>query len=117
MKYSLEKGLLKVQYQLKALEESCRETEIRVSNVTETNNVSAGLRRWLTCKICTIVPGDTIVLASCCGNVIGCGSCAEQWYSEQDDDSGHPCILCKGESADTKLVILKGLDDLQRLIN
>ena len=79
----------------------------RVSDVTNETYVTSALREILRCKVCTQVPENTIILAACCGQIVGCGECVQKYIAENEC-----CILCKNESAIDKLVELKGFQML-----
>jgi len=65
------------------------------------------IRVVLTCQICQRVPNQgNIVLALCCGQLIGCGDCTQKWLMENET-----CPLCRGICID-KVVPFRSLDNV-----
>jgi hypothetical protein len=86
-----------------AIEESVRDVK---SNVF----VSVAMREYLTCKICKDIPSpNAIVIASCCGQMLGCAGCVQQ--IEEDK-----CILCNVEGLFSKVINLKGFDPIVNVL-
>ena len=45
-------------------------------------------------------------MAKCCGQIVGCGKCIQEWLCEGDD----LCILCKGSEFANNVTEVKGFD-------
>ena len=79
----------------------------KVSDVKEENYVASSLREILKCKVCTQVPFNTVIIGSCCGQILGCGNCIQKCASENSE-----CILCKAKDFIQHIIELKGFQPI-----
>lgn len=63
------------------------------------------------CCVCLKVVSKVMV-AGCCKRIIGCQSCIEQWFSDQDC-----CPLCKAANSKDKAFLLKGMDEFIAVVS
>ncbi|XP_062381043.1 uncharacterized protein LOC134069174 [Sardina pilchardus] len=78
-----------------------------VHNLAADATVSQCLKEVFICKICTNMPTTVVVVAACCGQILGCGGCIQTYLEENDD-----CMLCKSPTFGNKLVFLRGVSEL-----
>ncbi|XP_076135704.1 uncharacterized protein LOC143118556 [Alosa pseudoharengus] len=78
-----------------------------VQNLGAEATVTKCLKEAFICKICTNLPSTVVVVAACCGQIVGCGACV-QTYLENNDD----CLLCKSTMFGNKLVFLRGVSEI-----
>ena len=87
----------------------------RYRDNTSHNNMATLFRQLISCKVCFSTPKkeDTVLAGACCGNILGCGSCVTRYYETEQNT----CIVCRNPEADTKCIILKGLDEMRNLLD
>ena len=72
---------------------------------------TSALRGFLKCKICMSMPADDAALSTCCGQLVGCMKCIEDWKKEP---SNNMCLLCR--QVDFSTVVVRGLSGIQNLL-
>jgi len=74
--------------------------------------VKASLSEAFQCKICLRCVSLPAMIATCCGQLIGCQSCTDTWYTTSPDIMKKTCPACRAERGAAKLCQLRGMDSL-----
>ena len=80
----------------------------QLSDVKEDSNIGQALRQAIKCKICTNIPPGNIIVGVCCGQVIGCTLCVDEWAKQESS-----CMLCRQAFVP---LVLKGFSGVQQLL-
>lgn len=81
------------------------------NNSTREDSIVSELKRTIFCKICQDVPTETLVCATCCGQLLGCGTCSQEHFR-----SNSRCPLCNSEEGIDKVITIRGMDQLLPLL-
>ena len=64
------------------------------------------------CKICLRSATLSATVATCCGQLIGCHSCTDTWYTTNADIMKQTCPACRAKRGAAKLCQLRGKESL-----
>lgn len=67
------------------------------------------------CAICLSGPlRPPAVVGKCCRRIIGCGSCVEEWYRQEDEEQSvaKRCPLCQCADGHAHIMEILGVDDV-----
>ena len=109
--------------ELDAILHTLEEVEEKVSDkleilfrVIKHDKIPLGLKTLLSepfqCKICVRPVTVPAMVATCCGQLIGCQSCTDTWYTTGADIMKKTCPACRAERGAARLCQLRGMDSL-----
>ncbi|MDA8003254.1 MAG: hypothetical protein MPL62_18365, partial [Alphaproteobacteria bacterium] len=87
-----------------------------IFRVTKNDKIPFGIKTSLSevfqCKICLRCVSLPVMVATCCGQLIGCQSCTDTWYTTGPDIMKKTCPACRAERGAARLCQLRGMDSL-----
>ena len=100
---------------LEEVEQKITEKLDSIFEITKDSNIPLGLKVALKeafqCKICLRSVSLPAMVATCCGQMIGCQMCTDTWYAGAEMLQ-KTCPACRAERAVLKLSQLRGMDSL-----
>ena len=88
----------------------------KLTDQKQESNIATKLRVLLSCHVCFTLPAhdDNILVAGCCGNILGCGLCVAKFLEDESPSKG--CIMCNSLEVKDKTHILRGFGDIVNIM-
>ncbi|XP_062522426.1 uncharacterized protein LOC134197169 [Corticium candelabrum] len=77
-------------------------------------NLVSELKDTFKCKVCNKTMSSPAVAASCCGSILGCKACLDEYYRHGNHNKH--CISCNDSTGYEKTFCLRGIDDILRAL-
>lgn len=86
--------------------------KVRKHSVNFPQGIYEQLGDTFKCSICQTTPiNPPLIYTKCCGNILGCQACVNQWYGGEEGRSKN-CPLCRYEQAFSQTSLIHGFDNL-----
>ena len=92
---------------LSALEAQTADMKIFVNETMRDTSISNQIRDLVNCVICHETPRLEMKFGGCCGSILGCTQCLDEWYRNNVN-----CPKCRSSSGKSMLYTIRGFDDI-----